>query len=587
MEFVVTLDGNGQIAADGRLLAFRTQKANELVYFLAVHGGALRTEIGRQLWPELEMDRRSANLRLTLSYLRSSAAGMIVVEGKSLRLNAEVIATPEKQILEGMSSAWAVSAREVHFRASTQKFLLEAQENGDLDIAFRARESDPYLQATRVLIAKLWMDRGEPAKAAAELRDYAGLVRQNLGIDVSQELFTQVGLPLSTQPVGSAQVFEALSPREQGLAVLGQCPSWLASGRIFHARMRLEQTIALQKSKTILCDLYRWRSRFESEAGDFSVALESGVQAMELSSSAQEKLGAEMVQLRAKLFLMRLDEVAGRVRELRSVKMSEELRADLLIAGAMAQYYLNHPVEAVELSAESLRAAERAHSQFRVVAALGMMGSSHFLAGDMASASDYAGRAAEVAGRYGMRAREANAWGLKGRSEEARGNLAAAETFYLKAVEMVTATDSLHIYGVLVTYLGDLLVKQGRAKAGLEWLKKGALARRHSSDLVGQSTSNRCLARGYLALGELSQAERSGRRAFELSVSAARDLEVAMNEVVLAEVEFARGRKHDGVALLQKALPVVRREHREGRSSTAEDMIYDPDRIAGTIARFS
>jgi tetratricopeptide (TPR) repeat protein len=583
MVYRINLSGEVRIECDGQRLQFRTRKALELICFVALHGPVNRREVARQLWPDLDGERRLANLRLALVYVRKAAPGAVVADGQVLEFAGEIDSGSEAGILEGIDSPWAVDARAKHRRVTTDRFLESAEREMNLDVALMARDQDLFLQSPRILIAKIWTLRGEPAKAAAELREYVSLIRRHLGIDVSEDVFGKAGLPIpDAQKVPSA-LFESLTPKERAGAVLGQCPTWLAGGKLLHARSRIEQALSVKLEKSLRCLLLTWRARFETEAGEFHYALLSSEEAGIFAVHPAERLGREVEFLRAKMMLRDLDFVTKRIEELLPKKMPLESRADLCLIGSSAHYYLNQPVEAIRLASLSIESAEEVDSRFRIALAMSAMAGSLFLAGEFGAAADYAGRASEICGRYGMRVREAHALGLQGRSEEAIGDIVHAEQRYRRGIELVSDTDSLHVYAILVTYLGDLLVKTDRAKDGLGWLKKGAIARRRSPDLTAQSTSNRCIARGYLALGETASAEKYVRAALELAMDSHRDLEVAMNEVILAEISFVRNKKQDGLDHLKRAFPVILREHGEGRSARAEDPIFDPERIRAIL----
>lgn len=584
MGFRVNLNGEVSLQQNGQRIQFRTRKALELICFVALNGPVSRAETAKQLWPELDNDRRLANFRLALVYVRKAAPGAVNIDGQSMRFDGEIASSGERGILEGIDTPWAVDARAKHGRASTDSFLQQAEAEQNLELARQARDQDIFLQAPRILIAKIWVAQGEPAKAAAELRDYVSLVRRHLGIDVSETVFASAGLPIPDAQKVPAALFESLTPKERAVAVLGQCPTWLAGGKLLHARSRIEQALSVKLNRNLRCSLLMWRARFETEAGEFELSLNSSGEAGKFASQLNERMGVEVEHLRAKMMLRELDFVSSQIESLLLKAIPLEFRADLCLIGSAAHYHRNVPGEAIRLATLSKEAAEKVDSRFRVALAMSMLAGALFLAGDFAAAADNAGRSADICGRFGMQAREAHALGLQGRSEEGRGDYANAEKRYRKGIELISATDSLHIYGVLVTYLGDLLVKTGRAREGLGWLKKGAIARRRSPDLTAQSTSNRCISRGYLALGETRSAEKYVRAALELSQSTKRDLEVAMNEVVLAEIAFARNKKSDGLELLRKALPAIAREHQVGRSAQAEDPIFDPERIR-TILR--
>ncbi len=579
MSYRVVLDGEVTLEQGGERVKFRTRKSLELICYVALHGSVSRAEAARQIWPDLDNDRRSANLRLALLYVRKAAPGLLIIDGNSMKVEAEVVFSADNLILDGIDSPWAVEARAKHGRLATDTFLKRAEELQDLDIAILAREQDIFLQAPRILIAKIWISQGEAAKAAAELRDYVSLVRRHVGIDVSVDVFGKAGLPLPDAQKVPAALFEALTPKEQAAAVLGQCPTWLAGGKVLHARSRIEQVLAIKQSKSVRCSLLTWRARFESEAGEFDRAMASATEAGKLASHQLERIGVETETLRANLMLSRQDDVAMKVENLLEEQIQPELKADICLIGSAAYYYLNKPKEAIRLAALSLAAAESIDSQFKVTSAMGMLAGSFFLAGDFEAAADYAGKASGICDRFGIRAREAHYLGLKGRSQEATGDFKNAEGNYRQGIALIAETDSVHIFSVLVTYLGDLLVKTDRAREGIDWLKKGALARRRSSDSISQSTSNRCIARGYLALGETASADKYARAALALSREGKRDLEIAMNEVVLAEVSFACSRKQDGIEHLRHALPIIEKEHRAGRSAKAEDPIFEPERI--------
>lgn len=567
----------------GEGLRFRSGKAPELVFLLALKGILLRATVAQELWPELDSTRQLANLRLNLTYVNQTAPGLIESSGDSIWLKQFEIVQESglpQEFLLGIESEWCRSARHEYEEKWFSENLVVAKENNDRLLAEQLKQQDPLRQEPRVLIASLWLAQGEPAKAAAELEEFAAKVRMELGIEVSEDLYLKAGLPLPKRVKNPAQIFGAVSVKEKAASVLGSCPLWLIGGRTLYGRARIDDVLHLKGlDRRSKAELWGWKSRFSIEGGDLEGGLASVLEFARLALPNQ-KNDVRLAELRVRTFRFEIEREAELILQLEQEKLSPAQQLNFFLIYGVVQYNRNEAKLAREFAEKAAVIAQEIGSQVALARAKGLVGSCQFKLGNIEDAIAAFSEAIEICSRFGLSLLLAHYHGSRGRCYESNSNLVKAESDYQQGISTVSSTDASSTFAILSTYLGELLVKRGDIKSGIEWLKKGEGARRQTGERVGRSTSYRCLAKAYLALGDLSAATDQCSRALSISGSLGWEFEEALNRVVLAQIEVRARKPQLAVGNLKAALPILEKQKKKGFSNLAEDPLFDPIHVA-------
>jgi len=230
--FELRLLGPVELRQDGvavRASDWRRERVRSLLAYLALQGTAGRTQAADDLWPALDMDAQSRNLRVTLTYLlrvlepargRRDASFFIRQDGGNLSLHAGDCLTIDvwefdtlcEQAVEAdrrgepaaaldlalraidlwhgeptelLSDEWAVVAFEERRRrftavATRAGELLLAQGNTDhaLSLAEQVLALDPWIEAAHRLVVATHQAAGNNLAARRALHRYRGAIRE-------------------------------------------------------------------------------------------------------------------------------------------------------------------------------------------------------------------------------------------------------------------------------------------------------------------------------------------------------------------------------------------------------------------------
>ncbi|QYK54173.1 MAG: tetratricopeptide repeat protein [Fimbriimonadaceae bacterium] len=572
--------GSPQVLNEGGgPIKFRSGKALELILLLVFRGLVTRKIAGRLLWPEHETERQLANLRLSLTYINQAAPGLIRIDMDSIQVtDAQVdfdAGLPEN-LLSGIEAEWADIVRHEFEERWFEENLEKAKQSSDLILAQRLKRQDPLRQEPRLLIASLWMEKDEPAKAAAELEEYATRIRAELGLELGEDIYIKVGLQSPKRLKSPAQIFGAVGIEEKVASVLGSCPLWLMGGRILNARARIEDLLTLKGiNQRDLAELYGWKARFAVEGGDIDSALESAKEFARLAVPSQRN-SAALCELRVRVFRHEKEHANELISQLQQRKLTLSQQLEFSLICGVSEYNSNDLETGRAFAERAAKISRELDSLGAYARAKGLVGSCEFRLGNIQEAILAFSESIEICSRFGLSILLAHYHGSRGRCHEAENDLAKAESDYTQGIEIVSTTEASATFAILATYLGELLVRKGKVAMGIEWLKKGEGARRQTGERLGRSTSYRCLAKAYLALGDLHSASDQCGRAISISGAHEWDFEDALNRVVLAQIETRGQRYPQAISNLRIALPILEKQRAKGFSNLAEDTLFDP-----------
>jgi DNA-binding SARP family transcriptional activator len=231
-EFELRLLGPVELRQDGvpvRASDWRRERVRSLLAYLALHGTAGRSQVADDLWPALDMDAQSRNLRVTLTYLlrvlepsrgRRDASFFIRQDGGNLSLHAgdrltidvlefdalcaqaveadrrgepavaldhavRAVELWHGEPTELLSDEWAVVAFEDRRRrfaavATRAGELLLAQGNTDhaLSLAEQVLALDPWIEAAHRLVVATHQAAGNNLAARRALQRYRAAIRE-------------------------------------------------------------------------------------------------------------------------------------------------------------------------------------------------------------------------------------------------------------------------------------------------------------------------------------------------------------------------------------------------------------------------
>lgn len=199
-----------------------------LLVFLALHGGsAPRWQAAGQLWPEVHEERAAGNLRSVLWRLRSSGAGVVDSDKKTVWIRAGVgtdvamvedwaarvtagTARPEDlnfgwwhpemvDLLPGWQDDWVVFKRErlrqvvLHALESLATILVAASRYAEgIEAAMLAVEIEPLRESAQRRLVEAHLAEANVCEARRVLHAYRQLLHQEMGIQPSPELLALV-----------------------------------------------------------------------------------------------------------------------------------------------------------------------------------------------------------------------------------------------------------------------------------------------------------------------------------------------------------------------------------------------------------
>lgn len=488
-----------------------------------------------------------------------------------------------ENLLSGIDAEWANIARHEFEERWFEENLEKAKQSGDLILAGRLKRQDPLRQEPRVLIANLWMEKEEPAKAAAELEEYATRIRIELGLELGEDLYLKVGLPSPKRVKSPAQVFGAVGINDKVASVLGSCPLWLMGGRTLNARARIEDLLTLKGiSRRDQGELYGWKARFAIEGGDIDSALESAKEFARLAVPSQRN-SATICELRVRVFRHESDRADELICQLQQRKLTLPQQLEFNLICGVSEYNSNSLEKGRAFAECAAKISRELDALGGYARAKGLVGSCEFRLGNIEEAIEAFSEAIEICSRFGLSILLAHYHGSRGRCHEANNDMAKAESDYVQGLEIVSTTDASATFAILSTYLGELLVKKAQIPNGIDWLKKGEGARRQTGEQLGRSTSYRCLAKAYIALGDLRSATDQCNRAISISGAHDWEFEDALNRVVLAQIEARGQRIPQAISNLRIALPILEMQKLKGFSNLAEDTLFDPTFVSKQI----
>ena len=220
--------GEPLITKDGEAVSLPFKKAEALLFFLAVEGGAPKEKIAFLLWGDKNEKQAAGSLRNALCLLRRNFPENIAANKKEIRLSgftrdADVIdkiasraePLPEAIFSEPLSgldmldrpefAEWLGETR-ARLREKTVSALRDritaCYDARDMDGAAESLSAllffEPYEEESVLELMEIYRDEGAPSKAVAAYNTYREKLRADLGIEPSERakdfLFT-IGKP--------------------------------------------------------------------------------------------------------------------------------------------------------------------------------------------------------------------------------------------------------------------------------------------------------------------------------------------------------------------------------------------------------
>ncbi|GIK33426.1 MAG: hypothetical protein HND43_09395 [Armatimonadetes bacterium] len=598
--------GRPRVRLGGNEVRFRTQKARDIVLFVAFEGSVSRERIGQEFWPELPPEDQRKCVRQELTFvrralgeaLRESGGQLSVVgariEGDWMSLEPdEVPSAVEGGFLPGLDYDWASSRR----RLWEQKIIdgtLGVAENcipERPDAALRLLDAlgrlDPYLEKIPLLKAAAWDSQNSHVKARAVILQYAQFIKGELGMDVEAELLEQMGWPRSSESESPTNEFAALSPSQAARLAIAHAPGWLARSQLQLGRARLE--LALKQpglSPSHRADLWFWLSRLSAEGGDLADALECARSLVGLARSRRHVALAHLAVARATFFQAPFAELRAHCEAALSARrqLDPEFVVEAHVLLGTGLYFENRLAEASSEVKRALRLCGQAGLPFQEVLAVSLQGSLHFKSGEFDQARKCFERACAVGRDHGIGIRTGHAYSSLGRVLEAVGDSRSAFRCYEEAQRHYEGREARHPRAIVLSYLGDLHMRSGELPQALAAHRLALAERRLCGETRGLATSTRCLARCHLSLGEFELAERRVRESHSLSTACSDELGAMMSLVILAHLRRAEGRVAEAIPLAKKALDTLASRPEFAPIPGTEDPIYTLEGIQEFIA---
>jgi DNA-binding SARP family transcriptional activator/tetratricopeptide (TPR) repeat protein len=187
--------------ADGRPIAMpSSERARALVGWLALHRGTHpRTKVAGRLWPDVPDVSARASLRTAVWAIRQAwgpAADVLVASRLEIGMPAGVWvdaldadAATDGELLPGVDDEWAEQARIAHrtrrLRALADLAEAAAQDGRTADAVRHSRRLcrlDPLDESAHRALLQRLVQAGDKAGAVLAARDFAGLLRTELGV---------------------------------------------------------------------------------------------------------------------------------------------------------------------------------------------------------------------------------------------------------------------------------------------------------------------------------------------------------------------------------------------------------------------
>lgn len=598
--------GRPRILRHGTELQFRTQRARDIVLYIALEGPVSRAAIGQEFWTDLAPETQRKRVRQELVYARKSLKTAITEAGGRLSVVGARISGGWDQIepakmpeaidhgfLAGLDYPWA--------RALRQQWEQKLMERG-IQLAVRlVKESpgqaltflealgrlDPYLERIPLLKAEAWKAQCSPVRARAAIVQYADFIKKELNLDVACELLELCGWTSDTKSDESDYDYGALSPVQRAKLVLAEAPGWLSRSQSQVGRTRLRLTLDQPHLTPFLrSELLYWLSRLASEAGDLSDALEHAQALTKAARNRRHVALSRLAMARALFGGVPFGEIRAHCLAVFAMGrlLEPEFVAEAHALLGSALYFENALEDAGREAKLALRISVHACLPFQELLAVSLQGSILFKAGKFERAQSCFERACDLGKKHGIGVRTGLALANLGRAHEATGNAREAERCYLDAQTFFEGREARAMKPIVLTYLGDLRFGAGNAQAALLAHSQALAERRLCGDSRGIATSARCLARCHIALGRYPDAERRLQQSLALAAACADEFGIVMNEAVMAHLRRAQGRIPEAAAYANRALATLAAKPEMAPIPGTENPIYTLNGIR-TLAR--
>jgi|GEM_PF-3501169 len=591
---ILRLLGRPELAVEPCVpLRFPSAKALELLAFLAYAGGEVRREVvARALWPDAEDRRGLHNLRQTLVYLRKglddAGAGDVIAQTRTtMALRPEVetdvarfrecavgdgerlrraLSLYRAPLLPGVWTEWAEAARDdlsqLHVRALVRlaSELVGSAPEEAAELAARAIQVDPLLEAAREARIRALVAMRETAKAREELDRYSRVLQSELGLAPSAKLRELVvgDEPAPEVLAEMGYLTAALSPTERLRLEVSLSPGYEALGQAAKGRRRILAALTQARAASA-ADRARglvWASRFCFALDDLAGAQEHASRALEIAGGSPARVLALLAWSRARLWQSDLDgaaEAAGSARRLARRFEDEEGVAEALHLLGSVSFFRQQLPQAARRFAAARRHAERADHPGLMVRTLASLAAIRFRSGDLSRAAADSLRAVREAERRGLRLLAAMATADHGRTLEAQGRLIEAHNRYERSRSILETSEMPRMLGQVLTYLGDLAIVQQDAASAMAHHGRAERLRRVSGDTLGLATNLRGLGKAHALRNDLSSARScliASVAAFERSAG---PVASASARVPLARVLLELGRPREARDHLERA----------------------------------
>jgi DNA-binding SARP family transcriptional activator len=219
----VQLLGQFHVQENGRTIDLPND-AQRLVAFLALQGhGVPRTFVAGVLWIDSDQERAFGNLRSALWRLRQKSRSLVASHGNTLGLSSDVdvdverasrtanklFSDPDKaqeqdyaidpfvqELLPGWYDDWALIEREqvrqqaLHaLEAIANRLTRIGRHPEAITAALAAIRLDPYRESAHRCLIRIHLSEGNPCEAIRQYDFYKTLLRENLGLAPSSEMF--------------------------------------------------------------------------------------------------------------------------------------------------------------------------------------------------------------------------------------------------------------------------------------------------------------------------------------------------------------------------------------------------------------
>jgi len=216
MKLKISLLGNSLIEYEGEKVTFKLHKAEALLYYIALNGGASRDELKALFWYDKNEAQASANLRNALYLINSMMPGVLTADRRTVTLapfdsdmkhlssaadpNAAIPAAIYQTPLKGLSSLnypafneWLDSAREkirgdvIDLIKQRVEAAYDRQDNEALGESLAAAiRLDPFDEDSVLELMELYSNTGQNSRAVELFQNYSSMLNTKLSIAPSE-----------------------------------------------------------------------------------------------------------------------------------------------------------------------------------------------------------------------------------------------------------------------------------------------------------------------------------------------------------------------------------------------------------------